>query len=679
MKKFFAKILSCTLAAVMALFVLNGCALITTNTERDMAQVIATVAVDEALKEDVYKRELVSAYNSQGYYYVEYQGMTEKEAYETMLEDIVKNRILKQQAKLAFTGATSINTVGYFAQANAVLDADKSSYDHVLSGNNWSGKKFVDVTKTDSLDQFMTEFEYYSIQYDVLSSIRALVDGYKEEEDEHKHDAYETFQGEVRATLTASNEESGNEWEMLYDEEIKVVDKDGDFYKTLAKINKDAKLNLDLSVYTTKYDLALAVYKAYVQNFTLVDDRAELNKIIRDLKKLGFITSDEASRKTPITKEEILDLTYFEDALNIQYENMLIDKYDLALQNEQEKMLASDEALYDAYVNMFNAQQVKFDKDYTAYETALENASNSNLVLYNPIVEGDDSYGYVLNLLIGFNDEQTAAIKSIENNANLTKAQKEKAREDVLMTLTAKDQRSSWVQANYGDYDEETGKFIVSDTYCKTPVLKTFNGDIYGAKSYVYHDSYDDEKTAYSYEAVKATEMPFDPFYANIVSQIMGFTGRNGVLATCGEDEIAKFKDLMFAFSTDPGSLQDNDGYVYSPKTSKTKYVEEFTEAAKNVVSQGVGAYTVVATEFGYHILLCSKVIDPTTTAIAQDKFIADLILKDSNPYLFKEYQKARLVADNASKITSKFFKDNLDSSVEYFEKTYKDLMKEDK
>ena len=95
MKKFFAKILSCALAAVMALFVLNGCALITTNTERDMAQVIATVAVDDALREDVYKRELVSAYNSSGYYYVEYGVMTKQETYEKLLEDIIKNRIFQ--------------------------------------------------------------------------------------------------------------------------------------------------------------------------------------------------------------------------------------------------------------------------------------------------------------------------------------------------------------------------------------------------------------------------------------------------------------------------------------------------------------------------------------------------------------------------------------------------------
>ncbi|MBO7214958.1 MAG: hypothetical protein J6V66_05625, partial [Clostridia bacterium] len=159
MKKFLAKILSGALAAVMALFVLNGCALITTNTERDMAQVIATVAVDDSLSEDIYKRELVSAYASQGYYYVDYQGMAAEDVYEMLLEDIVKNRILKQQAKIAFTGKSSINDVGYFAQAAA--ETDKTSYDQVLAKNNWKGNSMTSLTKTSPIELFMTEYEYY--------------------------------------------------------------------------------------------------------------------------------------------------------------------------------------------------------------------------------------------------------------------------------------------------------------------------------------------------------------------------------------------------------------------------------------------------------------------------------------------------------------------------------------
>ncbi len=680
MKKFFAKILSCALAAVLALFVLNGCALITTNTERDMAQVIATVSVDEALSEDVYKRELVSAFNSEGYYYVQYQGMTETEVYEQLLEDIVRNRILKQQAKLALSGATSINEVGYFAQANAISDGDKTSYEHVLSGNNYSGKAFNSVTKTDGVDQFMTEYEYYAIQYNVLSSIKTLIDGYSDDEEEHNHDGYETFNGEVRATLPTESAKNGNEWEMLHDDEIKVVDKTSDFYKSFEQINKEAELGLDLSTYQTNYELSLAVYKAYCAKYDLLikDSRTEINKVVRDLKKLGFITSEEASKKTPMTKEEILSLTYFADALSIQYDNQLINKYKNALQNEQEKALASDDALYAAYVNVFNSQKNKFDRDYTTYETALENASDSNLVLYNPSYS-EGSYGYVLNLLIGFNDEQTAILTAVDESPKLTTAQREQARKDLLATLTAKDLRSSWVESNYGTYDSETNVFTFGDAYCKTEALKTYAGNIYGASEYEYHNDYDIEETAYSYEYVDGREIPFETFYTSVVSSIMGFNGKSGKIDNCTDDDIVKFRDLIFAYSTDPGSLSDNDGYVYSPKTSAKTYVKEFAAAAKEVVNKGVGAYTVVATDFGYHIILCTRVIAPNVTAISKPDFLAQVSQEETIPYLFKEYQKARLVSNNVEKVTNKFFKDNLAGSVTYNEKAYEDLVKEDK
>ncbi|MBQ3234993.1 MAG: hypothetical protein IJA97_02415, partial [Clostridia bacterium] len=582
MKKFFAKILSCALAVIMAMFVLNGCALITTNTERDMAQVIATVAVDDALKEDVYKRELVSAYNSQGYYYVQYQGMTEAEVYDMMLEDIVRNRILKQQAKLAFTGKTTINDEGYFAMASKATN--KTSYDNVLSGQNWNEKDFTSVKKTDSIDQFMTEYEYYTIQYNVLSSIKQLIDGYVEEEDEHEHDAYETFQGEVRTSPTQEADKTGNEYEMQNDPEISVIDEEGSFYKNLNKINEDAGLGLNLkdrTEYPTKYKLALAVYKAYVGNFdnSIKDNRAEINKIIRDLKNLGFISTAEASGKTPMTKKDILALTYFADALEIQYENMLIEKYELALQNEQEKLLAGPGALYSAYSNIYETQKNKFDSSYTDYETALENASDSNLVLYNPAVDSG-KYGYVLNLLIGFSEEQSAILTALDEKTTLKKEDKINARNALLETLVAKDQRASWVESNYGTYNEESNTFTFSkayfNKYSENSVLNTFKGDLYGAKKYTYHDSYDVEVDGYSFDAVKANEIPFNTFYNDIVCGVMtDITGRDGKIADLTDDKINSFKDIIYAYSTDPGSLTSANGYVYSPKTSATTYVKE--------------------------------------------------------------------------------------------------------
>ena len=53
MKKLFAKIVSLITAVVLSTAVLSGCALIETDAEKDMALVVATVSLDENLKEKV--------------------------------------------------------------------------------------------------------------------------------------------------------------------------------------------------------------------------------------------------------------------------------------------------------------------------------------------------------------------------------------------------------------------------------------------------------------------------------------------------------------------------------------------------------------------------------------------------------------------------------------------------
>lgn len=702
MKKFFVKMLSCAVATVLALFVLNGCALITTNTERDMNQVIATVAVDDVLKEDVYKRELVSAFNSQGYYYVQYQGMAQKEVYEMMLEDIIKNRILKQQAIISLVENAGENKGGYFALAQA--EANKSSYDKVLSKTNYLGNAFTTLKKADfkdtdgngtleNLDKLMTEYEYYAIQYKTLASIKALIDGYVDvEEDEHDHGAYEIFQGQVRTAPTQPSEVNGNEWEMENDEEISAIDKDGAFFKEFSKLNEDEELGLNLDGYTSKYELAFNVYKTYYNKYDsmIAGNRVEITKIVKDLKNLGYISEAEASKATPLTKNELLSLTYFKDALAIQYENMLIEKYKLALQNNEEKKLAGPEGLYAAYVNAYNTQKNKFDASYESYETALENASDSNLVLYHPTAS-EGKYGYVLNLLIGFNDEQTAILTAIDESVTLTKDQRDGARDALLATLTAKDLRSSWVESNYGAYDKDSNSFTFSDNYCKTKALKKFEGSIIcdDDNEYTYHDSYDNEVVGWYYDVVSGNEIAFNDFYTKFMSvmtnnpdlkdaNFVDFNkDKDNAFVEFADEDVTydRFMDLIFAYSTDNGSLSSTNGYVYSPNTSATKYVKEFAAAAKELVAKGAGYCTVVATDYGYHILLCTEVIEPTSAEVMDfETFKTQLAQEDTIPYRFKEYQKTRLVIDNVDKITNKFFNDNL-AKATYYTETYEDLL----
>ena len=122
-------------------------------------------------------------------------------------------------------------------------------------------------------------------------------------------------------------------------------------------------------------------------------------------------------------------------------------------------------------------------------------------------------------------------------------------------------------------------------------------------------------------------------------------------------------------------------GYVYSPKNSKTKYVKEFAEAAGRVVGSGVGAYELVATDYGYHLILCTKVIEKETSRLYADvdAFKADVETEGTLAY---NYKKAKSDAIVSAKISEKAdllvnqLKEK-EGVVTKFPKTYEDLIPE--
>ena len=64
----------------------------------------------------------------------------------------------------------------------------------------------------------------------------------------------------------------------------------------------------------------------------------------------------------------------------------------------------------------------------------------------------------------------------------------------------------------------------------------------------------------------------------------------------------------MFAFSTDPGSLNTYLGYTIAP--DKNDWVEEFTWAGQELLKMGGNSYIMVATDYGYHIMFYSEVFN---------------------------------------------------------------------
>lgn len=700
MKKLITKILSMALILVLACGFLSGCELITTDVEADMKQVVATVQLEGMEKEEIKKGQLVSAFNSNGYTYMYYYGYTQAQAYEEILKSLVNDRIIVQQAKLAFT--TSSKTLGnkedkgYFLIASEVAEKDLTNKDKVLIKPNYEGTAMTSLKKSDSVDKFLTEYEEKYSRYSVLKSIDSLIESYIEtEEEEHNHN-HESFKVSNRTTLKVEEEKVGNEWEIENDAELSKITED-----YVKSFKKDIEaLEINVSNYATKYELSNAIYEKYISNFKFdtKERRKALNKVIKDLNKNGFITADEAnalSKDRPNDAKAVLNISFFKQALTDAYENALVSKLELAIENQEEKLLSDDDSLYNEYKILFDSQKATFDKDYTAYETALEGASESSFVVYNPTYKDAQGktlqYGYIANLLIGFNATQEAELKAYEEKVV---GDKNKLRDLLLKDLTAKDLRSTWVLSNYGKYNE--GEFTFGDDYCKTDALKKFNGTLIGANSYIEHDEYDEEQTKYTFKAVEATEMSFDAFYKDIVQAVMGFnaerkgklenvTDENLISYTISKDVMTKYRDIIYAYSTDPGSLSENYGYLYSPISSKNKYVKEYADAAQRLIANGVGSYEVVATEFGYHIMLCTSVIKPSelannTTKIEKSAFLAEVGTSGTLPYLFKEYKHNLISATKISDITNTIINQNSnDNIVKYNKSTYEDLVEEAK
>lgn len=77
----------------MCLSVFTGCSLVTRNDKNYFEAVVATITYTDGEKENITKRDLISAYNSYGYNYVDNYGYTMEQAVMETLETIIDNRL----------------------------------------------------------------------------------------------------------------------------------------------------------------------------------------------------------------------------------------------------------------------------------------------------------------------------------------------------------------------------------------------------------------------------------------------------------------------------------------------------------------------------------------------------------------------------------------------------------
>ena len=706
MKKFLAKLTALVLTLSFAIGIFAACDWITVNSDRDLSQIVATVRIaDDIDAQDLTKRELRTRFMSYEYQYVYYYGYTAAQAYKLALDNLVRNRVVVQKARIELANLYN-DSLG--KNAAELDDFTKYFVENALAGTNRINYKSGEVTvKTtvpekgaaEDLAQYLTEYEYKRVYYNVRRSLNGMIDAYTDEEEEEEKETI-TYTARTAPTVESDDDKDENYFRTdvpTYSERLKASVTLGD----------DA---FDETLYPSVYALNEAVYENYEIDITSSTDRKKAYELMLSaMRESGMLISDKNDKNyenypyvydentNPLGADNVLNYVYFKNMIKSQMEAVIVEKYQDSL-IEGVQALLGDDAIWDQFVIDYNAQKAAYQSDYSSYETALDAASDSSLVLYNPY----SNYGYVTNILVGFSSEQEAVLKNVKERAGVTKDEILAARQTLFDQLDAFDQRKSWVYNNFGKFDETDSTFAFEDAYLiatandeLNETLSKFIGTIDFKSSYQTKNDDGAEITVNLYNSVEPTKIPFETFMndytskvgvdyvifdkddASTVKTIAAYDGTTA--SEMDEADLNGLKQLCFAFSTDSGILGKTYGYLYSPFTSASTYVTEFAEAAKAVVEKGVGAYTVVGTDYGYHIIVCTKVVVDDYDLDSKDEFKADLSVEGTLANKYRKVKYDSLTDKQISKEISKFITDTLDDTnkVTYFEKNYADLLEE--
>lgn len=581
MKKFWKTLAALALSAVMC-FSVFGCNLIVTDNERDMNQVVAEVKIDEnAPTEYIYKKDLVIMYLNYGYSYVQQGQYTQKQAFEMIMDQLINNAIMVQNAIKEKAKAVGVT--------EDIYDLEKN------------------------LDAYFTSEEQDEALYNTNKSLNDLIDSYKDdaEEEEEKETSTETTRTVPTGATNYEPEHEGfDTWEAFYED-----------YNSKGFVAKDASGNIVGSGVVTGFD---SDYKT-----TDLETKKAYNKTIKALENNGLIGED-----FDYSADSIYDTDYYKNSLQAQRESLLLSWYEEYLTVNILRTVSYAD-LEARYAEMYNTQ-----KGYTVseYETALSSWSASSPVVYHP----NTGYGYVYNLLLGVNAVQSAEITALKSETNLSKAEYNTKRAEILSRVEAQDLRSTWITAGY-DYDFEKNVFTGDYSLASEEYALPFQGSVkWVNEADKPENDEDDEDYEEEYEIESVKKYDLEGFVAFLDStlykdtslQEMNIDGYYRVAKTAAGTTIPEYEDrvndLLFAFSTDPGSLNTYKGYLIKPKAEGDEtetYVEEFSAAARELMKSdyGTGSYIAVGTDYGYHILFKADVLNASMNYATLNDYLDSL------------------------------------------------------
>lgn len=414
-------------------------------------------------------------------------------------------------------------------------------------------------------ERYLTAEEIIDAKYSTYKSINDLLDGYSEEDG--ASGKQDTVIMDVRTVPTDAQNAEKDVDKAAY---VKNIDDNG-------------------------FDVNSTEYK-----------RAAFGKVVALLEENGLLGGEYNG--------DIKTSDYFARLLKSNYENEIIEKYEESVVKGVRNSLKYED-LQTAYKEKLGTQQSWSNSEFVS---ALSSASATSPILYSAY----GTYGYVYNLLLGVSDKQNEKISDLQEEREhtpLTEKQYAESRKDILAETVAKDLRSSWILSGYDfnyNTEDKTGVFTGDYTFAKDENNSlAFQGKVSQVRAA------NEEKNisaVYSVDSVKTFGLKEFTQFVNkyvygdehdISDELSDNVNRyyeKAAIADKPQEYDAKINELLFAFSTDSGSLNTYKGYVIKPEN--TEYVKTFGDAGKALLQAGGSSYMVVASDYGYHFMFFSEV-----------------------------------------------------------------------
>lgn len=568
MKKRFVKILSLLVATLIGSSAFAGCNLVTTDIDRDMDRVVATVNVTR--EETITKRDMVMQYMNYGQLYVQYYGYSQEQVYELILDNLLQTRIMAQYVEKAFTE----NPSKYGVSIN---------------------------TAEEGIAKFLKADDVIEAKYNTYKTINDLLEAYKthnHEEDEKQ----DTVIGEVRTAPTGA-------------------------------ANKALELSPEQKeAYVKKYE---------ANGFSLktAEEITAYNKVIDALDSYSLLGD---------FKNDLRKSTYFTGTLKANQENILIKYFEDDIRNDIISELSYKDDIVGLYNKTVEEQKEMSNKEFVS---ALSSATITSPIL----VSNKGSYGYVYNILLGASTKQTEDIAKIRtDNPNIPDSEFATKRAEILADTIVKDLRTSWIRSGF-DFDgtKFTGDYtLVKNAENSLP----FKGTVTKIKDEV-KDEFGAVTENAKYAVDSVTEFGLSDFMTMVETYVGGTFSTETYamdyaidvpyaksLSAKGAEYDAKIQELLFAFSTDPGSLNTYKGYLIKPPVDgadSEEFVKTFGDAGRELISKGAG-YVVVASDYGYHLMFYSEKIDVNYGFASLDEYLNTLGI-DNNGLTWDKYFEKQL------------------------------------